>query len=359
MKNLFLLLTIVSLSTFTYAQDSRAIVREGVELHDAGDYKGAMKKYKEVLKKEPNNLFALQEASNTALSLKEYKECIAYSNKLIVSDHAEATMRGYMNKGTAYDLMKDYKNSVEAYQEGIRKYPDEYLLYFNLGVTYLKAENLQKAKESLLESLYRNPEHASSNYMLGYADYLLQNRVRSMLALYYFLMLEPSSERSNFAFSILIEQMSKGVEKENDQKININIASDRDTSDPFSNVDFFLSILAASTFTEENQSKSNFDKFYSYANGLATYISESSTKDGKHSPYVQLYVRFLSELKNKDLLKTYCYNISGHFFDESNKWLKNNDAEVSKLYNWFNDYTRHNSLKDDRTFRVNSNKRRK
>ncbi len=360
MKNLFLLLAITLFIPFinVQAQDAESIIEEGVNLHDAGDYKAALKKYETVLKTDPDNPLALQEASLTAVAMKKYKECIDYCDRLIATDAPNA-LHGYMNKGTAYDLLDDYENAVATYKEGIAKYPAEYLLPFNLGVTYLKKEKFEEAEDEFLAALYRNSEHSSSNFMLGYTQYMLGNRVRSMLAFYYYLMLEPSGERSKMALSVLVELMSKGVEKESDQKININIAADRDTTDPFSTADFFLSILAASSFTGENKDKSDFEKFYDYTEGFASYMSGEPTKKSTNSPYVQLYVSFLAELKKKELLKTYCYSITRDAFEESSEWLSNNKDELSKLYNWFDAYTSHNSLRAEQPLRIDPNEKRK
>ena len=63
------------------AQDSKeekikALINEGVELHDASDYKGAIEKYQEVLKMDSKNLLALAEIALTYHVTQKYGDCI-------------------------------------------------------------------------------------------------------------------------------------------------------------------------------------------------------------------------------------------------------------------------------------------
>ena len=56
-KFLFILIIIGLTNRHSFAQtdDSKALVRQGVELNDAGKYNEAIEKYTEALKADPNN----------------------------------------------------------------------------------------------------------------------------------------------------------------------------------------------------------------------------------------------------------------------------------------------------------------
>lgn len=362
MKNLYLLILSFLFLNNIVAQSSNAeaIIREGVKLHDAGKYKEALKKYEQVLKTDADNVYALQEASLTAITMGKYQESIAYSDRLIATGD-ESAWHGYMNKGSALDLLGKYEESNATYLEGIEKYPDEYLLHFNLGVNYFKREDIESAEQKFLDALYRNSEHSSSNLLLGYTQYYLDKRVRGMLALYYFLILEPSGERAEKAFTVLTQLMMSGVdvEKENNTTINININSLTDSTDAFRSVNTFLSLYAATTFSILDSGKSDFEKFYSYTNALAGYLYEHPKDEGTNSPFVQLYVSFFKSLKAQDLVKAYCYNISRTAFKESYNWLENNPDELKKLYEWFEAFTSQNSLRNETPLRIDPSKKKK
>lgn len=62
--------------TLGFSQNKTAaddLVMEGIELHDNGDYKGAIAKYDKALAIDKDNLFALTEKAYSLLSLGKIK----------------------------------------------------------------------------------------------------------------------------------------------------------------------------------------------------------------------------------------------------------------------------------------------
>ena len=72
-----------------------------------------------------------------------------------------------------------------------------YLNYFNIGYTYSRIGNYKKAMESYQEALRCNPFHASSHLHLGLLCARQNQLTRALLSLETFLLIEPSSGRSN------------------------------------------------------------------------------------------------------------------------------------------------------------------
>lgn len=358
MRNLFLSTLFILLSALTvYSQDkTTSLIEQGVILYDKGDYRGAVKKYEEALKIDSKNTTALYEASMTYINLKEYDKAIEFCDKLIAI--GGKTMMAYVNKATALDLMGNDEQAITVYKEGIKLYPDEYMLHFNLGITYIQNKMVLEAEKEMLESLDINPEHPSSNFVLGYIQYIKEDKVRTMLTYYYFLMLEPTSKRSNDAFVRINEMMNHGVEKESDNKININISADRDTTDPFYTADFYFTLKAATMFTEEFAKKSAFEKFYSYTEDVVKFLDEKVGGEKKNF-YVYLYARFLKGVYDAKLLETYCYNISQSAIPESAKWVKKNPDKIEQLYEWFEKFTSGNRFRNDNPIKIDPNEKKK
>ena len=162
MKNLYLLLILItsfcSFHAFGQKSDVKALVKEGVALHDNGDYHAAIRKYEEALRIDKDNVSALIELSLSHTHLKNYENAIEYCDRVIALDNKNSL--AYMNKGTALDLLGRYSESIGALKLGIQKVPDEYLLHFNLGVTYLKGQEVSKAEQAFLNALKINPNHS-------------------------------------------------------------------------------------------------------------------------------------------------------------------------------------------------------
>ena len=53
----------------------------------------------------------------------------------------------YSNYGTALDYLQKPDEAINIYSEGIKKFPADYNLYFNRGVTEYTQKDIEKATE--------------------------------------------------------------------------------------------------------------------------------------------------------------------------------------------------------------------
>lgn len=330
-------------SSFAQKSNDKAdqLVREGVALHDQGNYKGAVKKYEKALSIDKNNTTAMQEATLSYTALKDYSKAIAYCDKLLAIGNVDQEEQVYVNKGTAQDLMGKPQDAIKTYKEGIKKYPGVYLLHFNLAITYSQTEQPELAIESLQKALSINPEHASSNLVLAYINYYEKKNVRSLLGTYYFLLLEPKGNRAQNALDHLGKLIDEGVQKKGNNTIDIHMTSDRDTSDIFFSARVFLPLMAATKLTGDKDDRSKFDLFYEYTEAVVGYISPLADEH-KDDFYVKIYVNFLKKAKEDGYLKPFCYWITQGRYSESAKWLADNTDEATEFITWFQKYTSNN-----------------
>ncbi len=238
--SIFLCFYFVSFS-ISYAQDANQLLKEGIAFHDAGKYDKALKKYEEALKLVPNSPVVLYEMALTYFQKKDYKTAIKYSDKVIKSK-SQSTISGYILKGSALDMMGKTNKSINLLEGVVKEYPDNYLLHYNLALNYYKVGELKKAEQSLMNAIGINPEHATSHLILGFVEYDLGRKIPSMMALNYFLFLEPTSQRSEKAYEILKKQLSPNVTKGKNNEFTINLSSSKDE---FSVIEMAMSITGA------------------------------------------------------------------------------------------------------------------
>ena len=89
-KYLFTALLFV-LPFFVGAQDVKDLIKAGIQLHDAGDFKGAIAKYEEALRLDAKSPSALFEIANTYVALEEYKKALKYVEKAPSNSLARST----------------------------------------------------------------------------------------------------------------------------------------------------------------------------------------------------------------------------------------------------------------------------
>lgn len=344
---LILFCCIISLNLYAQEKTAQDLVEEGVVLQDEGQYQAALAKYNEALKIDANHVPALYEASISSMYLQQYEKSIEFSNRILRSDLQDKS-QVYVNKGSAEEMLGRYEQAIQTYKEGIEKYPNEYLIYFNLAVTYFKGDDVKNAEKQLYKALRINPEHASSNLILAYAMYYQDKKTQPMLALYYYLMLEPTGERAKEAYQILNKIATSGAKKEDDNKIQITLNRDNGIDTQFSSTDLLVSLLSAYTMTADSLKANPFDQFKERTEMFFSTLTAQKKEHHYTGFWWDFYVNFYASLMDAGQLETFCYYISQS--DEKTDamlWVKQHPEKMEAFTNWFRAYTSNNPFVEE------------
>lgn len=311
---------------------------EGIKLHDKGDYEGAIELYKKALVLNPASVQAKYEMASSYLQLKDYANSLKYSNMAITAN-SDYVDQAYILKGSALDLSGKSKEAVKIYKEGIRKYRTNYLLYYNLALTTSKLEEYGEAADALVKGLQINPVHASSHLLLGNIMAVQGQRVKSILALFNFLLLEPKSKRATPAYNLLEEQIKKGVKKENEKSVTITLPGKKDDDDEFYTAELMLGLLEASKTNEANKNKTAMELFAENSNSLFTILGEM--KKNNHGFWWDFYVDYFYDLSKNKHTEAFCYYISQlNKPDVYNAWFTDNLPKLEAFSAWYSKYER-------------------
>ncbi|MCD8264324.1 MAG: tetratricopeptide repeat protein [Tannerellaceae bacterium] len=131
-----------------------AIVNQGIELHDKGDYEGAIRLYKQGLNSYPESMLLYYEIALSYLAMENYQETINWSEKALkATDELQNVSIVYALLGSAYDNQERPEEALEIFNEAIAKSGDDYILYFNKGVTLQKLNDIKGAADAYLMAL--------------------------------------------------------------------------------------------------------------------------------------------------------------------------------------------------------------
>lgn len=334
---LILIFTLFIGKTFAQSSEVEGLVDRGISLYDKGDYKGAIEQYQKALAIDSKSAIANYEISNTYFTMGEYKNALIYCER-VLSEKSDFKVQAYILKGSALDLLDITTDAIKTYKKGIKEFPENYLLHYNLALTYYKTKELKSAEESLQKSVVLKPLHSSSHLLLGYVMNEQGQRIKSLLALYNFLLIEPSSKRAKSAYNLLVRHLEKGVEKENDHTINITLPATKE-SDDFGSAELMLSLLTAANTTEKNKDKTANELFADNTSSFFSFLA--SMKKNNKGFWWDYYVDFYSEMYNEKHVEAFSYYISQSKEDEAiNKWFVDNKAKVDALSNWVLGYKR-------------------
>ncbi|MDX2360495.1 MAG: tetratricopeptide repeat protein [Crocinitomicaceae bacterium] len=309
-------------------------VKQGIEFHDSGDFKKALNEYRKALKISPESPMVHYEIGSTYFAMEDHKNAIKYAD-MVIDYNDEYVDQAYILKGNALDSQGKTKDAIKVYKQGIRKYGDNYLLHFNLALTYYNSDDVKNAESSLKDAIVANPYHSSSNLLLGYIQVDKGERIPATLCMYKFLLLEASSSRSSTAHEILMAQMKMGVTQTDDNTINISFNADSDSE--FQTADLMLSMLEASRNVEENEGKTDGQLFFENTDAFFAMLGE--IRDGNDGFWWKYYVDFFYEMHQEEQVETFSYFVSMCTEDEEVfEWLDANESKINDFSEWYDKY---------------------
>lgn len=341
-KHLFTILSLLFSITVLCQQDLDALVKEGVSLHDNGQYDEALKKYDAVLTVDRNHYLANYEKSYTLLALQRYDECIEILKFLLKNFPDNNQNAGvYINYGTCLDLLGRSKQAVEAYNDGIKKFPKEGLLYFNKAITLYNTNNTEDAIEAAKLSIQHNPYHASSHNLMSVLN--KSNKIYSLLTSLVFLAIEPDGKRAAVNLNNVQNILNGGAKKTGDNSVSIFLdmsslkESKKKKDDDFHSIELLVRLGSGLDYDEKYKDETPVERLKRKLESVISMLDETE-KSGRGFGWTY-YAPFFVKLKKADFLETFCHIIYSSANDATNtNWLVDNKNKVDEFNSWFRDY---------------------
>jgi len=314
-----------------------SVIREGIALHDAGNFDGAIAKYEQVLAESPDAVVAMYEL---AFSHTEKRDCAKgmaiarqgaqYKSELLPQFH--------MLLANCLDDLGKREDAIDIYKSAIKTTPEFALLHYNLALTYVRLAKFDDARKALQQSLHLNPGHGSSHYLLAMVYQQLGYRVPSILSLSCFLMIEPNGPRTAEALTRLNTLLGDGLsrsETSSDISIVLPAKSKKDEGDfDAAIVAMTLSLAAAQIGTEKKEST----PFQLISTSYAVMSEVLSRSEGKGFA-IRYYAPFFAELDKKDFVEAFVYHaLASARLEGGPEWARENPAKITDFRQWLLSY---------------------
>ncbi|MBN7817352.1 tetratricopeptide repeat protein [Algoriphagus pacificus] len=331
---LLLSISLIFILSSTFAQNEKVqkLVSEGIEFHDQGNYKKAIETYKKALKVDENSSLANYEIALSYISTKDLKNSIAHAKKVIELNENHL-IEAYVLWGNALDMDGKPEKAIEVYEVAMKEF-DNHLINYNYAVTCTNVGEIDKAYDALLDGISINPSHGSSHMLLSQIMTMKGSRIKTILPLYFFLLLEPDSNRSRSEYQKLRDLLSQGISKKSEKDIDINIAFSGGDDSDFDAAELMISLSAVSGTLEENEEKSELELFSEQNELIFKTLGE--LKKENTGLFWELYVALFSDMANAGFTKPFSYYISQTSGPEVQDWLNNNEEEFQKFLDWIN-----------------------
>jgi tetratricopeptide (TPR) repeat protein len=309
----------------------RNLIQEGANAYKRKDYQEAVDRYQVVLKTNPNNVLAMYELALTYSAMNKHEKSLE-TGLLALEYRSPELNKVYLLVGTELDYLGEKSDAIDVYKNGLKRYPDDHLLYYNLGITQFSCDEIEEAKASFKSSATLRPAHAGSHLGLAQLFSKEGNKIPALFAFCRFLILDPSSDRAESARQSVLTIIHGDLKTnpKNPNQITVSVDPDEPKSEgDFSSLNFFMSLNSALQVSMKDNKSAREQKIDIF-DGIFSIAGGSTSKENKTGFVWQYYVPYFFELNKK--------NFTGTFVDYAILDLNDHSDTVKTFLKWSEDY---------------------
>jgi len=234
----------------------------------------------------------------------------------------------------------------------LREFPDHYLLLFNYAISASRLGNLEEAEKALIKALDNNPNHPGSHLHLAKINLDKNQKSKAALGLFFFLMLENTSQRSEENAPVLKQLFyGQGQKKDSTRVITITLPDSKKDSE-WGSAELFFSFLGLASAeidktlkgkntvrTEQQRFVSDSEKFFKTMDELRESKKKPKKKKSTETSDIwwDMYVPFFSEVVKNGHTEAFCYHVMASSEEqEIHNWLETNNEKLEYFYLWVN-----------------------
>ncbi|MGY3214422.1 tetratricopeptide repeat protein [Mucilaginibacter sp. HD30] len=309
-----------------------ALLSEGIELQKAGKHAEASSKFKEALKTEPDNAAANYQLAFSMVALKNGNEAIPYAEKATKLS-SNYTAAAYSLLGAIYDASAQAVKAIAVYNEGLKTYPNDQNMWFNLGLAYFRDKQYAEAEKASIEAIKLDVKHANSQRLYALVAFHQNKRMNALLGLCSFLLTDPNSPRAEEAYSNMQSILKGGVLKGADTK-ELTTAEAKEADALNAGIKTIINSPAAQKLSGVSLLEYQLKNIFSFA-------GQATTKKVTKTFFDSFFVIFLNNLAQSGHVEALAQLISKGADEAAyEKWKQANPAKVAALEGWVNNISR-------------------
>jgi len=206
-----------SLSEWTYdigrktPRLAEELCKKGFNYSVKGEYKEALRYYKEAAEKSPDDVLAWYGLGSCYVGLDDPDAAIAAFRQAVRADPENPTP--YYNLGRYYGSLERYEEAIVYYKKAVDIDPDHALSLFDLGIIFSQLQSFDAGEQAFKEVLRINPRHAPSYYFIGLIQ-SEQGRHEAAVAAYRrVLQIDPESVSAQYQMGVAYGKLGNGQDE--------------------------------------------------------------------------------------------------------------------------------------------------
>ncbi len=325
----------------TTTTEQEAVLRAGIELHDKGEFDGAIATYQQVLAKSPANVTALFELAFSYLSKKDYDKSFATA-RTGAEFKSELLPMFYDLMASSLDSKGQAEQAVEMYRKGIALVPGASQLYYNMAVTYRESLNRPNdARLALQKAASLEPLHPGVQLLLGQIYQSSGYTGPAFLALSTFLVLDPGGAQAMPGYGLWRAVLKGGVDPipDNAQAGGAMRAAPRRVSKTdegdFAALEAQLAPTHAAFMAKMDAGTPEIQALVAQVDQLIGRLPAQPAGPAASSYVNRHYLPFFLELRRKGFVEPFVYWASQRApVPMVGDWLRANETRVREFLQW-------------------------
>jgi antitoxin component YwqK of YwqJK toxin-antitoxin module/Tfp pilus assembly protein PilF len=298
-------------------------IRQGMELHDTGDYDKALEAYNRVSDCDASYPWAVYEKALTYQEMGELLKALELCYKVEQLNYQEPSL--YILMGSLLDNLGQAGEGIKVFRSALSRWPYNQSLHYNLGVTLANTGDLLAAEMALQQSILVDPYHAKSHLALADVNHKMGRPAQSFLA---------------FSFATMLNPQIRLIQKLQDQLTghldHLSRPNDFPYSENYEHAHWDrLKHLVQSELAFHDDFPYDFEVSYSITRQTYMLFSSLSSQPADTSLYNQLYQRFYYDLMNTYGFEVYLnYMLKDTNDEKVKKWRDENEELTNQFIEW-------------------------
>jgi tetratricopeptide (TPR) repeat protein len=312
------------------------LIKQGVDLHNQGNYTEAINKFTEALKTDPENGYANYEISLSLYYIKRPDDAIPHLEKAVKSTNKELAVASYSLLASIYDEKNQSAKAIDIYNQAIKINPDYPQIFYNLGICYSRMQQYPEAENAAIEAIKHNPKSASSMRLYALVCFHENKRANALMGLCSFILLEPSGARAVEAYGNIQHILQGGVLKDANGKTTLQVSA----TDEKETGTYNLSINMA-TISAQSKGLAGLAMLEYQLKTTFGIVGELSAKKTDKSFFDKFFADYFYKLSQTSYMPAFTHTIAltDPKADNAN-WGKQNIDQINGLAQWLKDTPR-------------------
>lgn len=303
--------------------DIKDISKKIIELEKNEEYQKAIDELNKVSSNDSAYMSFLTSTSYYNIKLKNYEEAIKITEKALGESQNDLYYYFIMNNASSYLNTNQFEKAIEQYDKGLKKFPKNYMFYYNKGVAYEGLKKYEEAAKMYQISITYNPFYANSHLKLGSLCYQQHLVAQAMMCLNMYLLLDPEGSYSINVLTFCNNMVAK--KNENEKIPNIKLSVDDES---FEEIDLIINNYAALSNKYKTNNKIELaivKQNHALFNQLKKYKGNGGFWD---KYYVPLYIY----INDNNLFDPFTYTICYSVTNEKIKAIVNKNITSIKAF---------------------------